>query len=116
MESCDNIGNIVICDGASLIVKAKAISFHIVEPHLVGAAVARFCKYHDCRGNTCIRLEYAGRHRDYSLEAVELYDLLTDRLVCLGRAEQNAVGNDGRATTADLERFEEERHKEQLGL
>ena len=116
MESCDNIGNIVICDGASLIVKAKAISFHIVEPHLVGAAVARFCKDHDGGRNTRIGLEHARGHGYNSLEAVELYDLLTDRLVCLGRAKQNAIGNDGRATTANLEGFEEERHKEQLGL
>ena len=44
MESCNNIRNIILCNGGSLIVKAESICLHIIEPDFICSAMTCFCE------------------------------------------------------------------------
>ena len=58
VETCDNIGNIVLLDLGALIIKAEAVGLHIVEPNLIGASVSGLGEYQNSGGNTCVGLEH----------------------------------------------------------
>lgn len=93
MESGNYVGNVILVDGTSLIIKAKTISLHIVKPNFISSTMSGFGEDKDCRGNTCIGLEYTGGHRDHSFKSIFLYDFLSNSLMCCGRAEEYSIGN-----------------------
>ena len=105
-----------IGDRTALVVETESVSLHVIEPDLVRTAGIGFCEDHNGGGNTRIRLEDAGGHGDHRLKPLIFDQFLSDRLVCLRTAEENAVRDDGRTATADFEHLGEQGEEEQLGL
>ena len=102
-EAGDDVRDVVGLGGAALVVEGEAVGPHVVEPDLIGAAVAGFGEDQDRGGNARIGLEDAGGHGDHGLEAVVFDQLLPDRLLRRGGSEEHAVWNDARAAAADPE-------------
>ena len=78
--------------------------------------VAGLGKNQDGSRNARIGLEHAGGHGNYGFQTVVLDDFLANRLVCSGRAEQNAVRDDAGTASADLQHPQEQSEEQQLGL
>lgn len=116
MKASDNIGNVVFRGWTALVVQREAVGLHIIEPNVIGATVAGLGENQDGSRNTRIGLEHAGGHRNYGFQTVVLDDLPANRLMCSGRAEQNAIRDDAGTASADLQHPQEQSEEQQLGL
>lgn len=115
-EAGNDIGDVVISHGASLVVQGEAVGLHVVEPHLVRAAVAGFGEDQDGGGDPGIGLEHAAGHGDDGLQPVAVHKLPADGPVGRGGAKQHAVGDDAGAAAAHLQHPKEQRQEQQLGF
>lgn len=116
VEALDDVGEVVLIYGAALVVEAKPVRLHVVEPDILRAALPRLREDEDGRRDAGIGLEDAGRHRDDRLEPILLHEGLADGLVRLRRAEQHAIRDDAGTAAAHAQHPQEEREKEQLRL
>jgi len=109
VEAFDDVGDIVFLYGITLVVEAKAVCFHVVEPYVVRATVVGACENEDSRGHACVRLEYARGHGDNCLQTIAFDNFLADGLVRFLRSEQHAVRHNGSAASSDLQALQEQR-------
>jgi len=87
MEPGDDVRDVVFLHLGALIVQRKAVGFHIVEPHLVGAARAGLGEHQHRRGHARIGLEHAGRHGDDRPQLMVFNQFFSDALVRLAGTE-----------------------------
>ena len=66
-ESFYNVRDIIFRNRSPLIIQAKSISFHIIEPYMICSTMFCLCKYQNCSGYSCIWFEYTGWHGNYCL-------------------------------------------------
>ena len=116
MEPGDDVRDVVFLHLGALIIQREAVGFHIVEPHLVGAACAGLGKHQHRRGHACIGLEHAGRHGDDRPQLVILDQLFADALVRLAGTEQHTVRHDTGTATAGFQHPQEKREEKQFCL
>ena len=70
MKPLDNIRDVVLRDGAALVVQTKPIRLHVVEPDFVRTAVPGLGEDQHGGGDARIGLEHAAGHGNDRLEAV----------------------------------------------
>ena len=116
MEPLDNIGDVILLGFGALVIQREAVGLHVIEPDVVGAAMAGLGKHQNGGGHPCIGLENAAGHRNHRLQAVVFDDFLADGLVGGGGTEQHAVRHDAGAPAANLEHPEKQSQEQQLGL
>ena len=109
-------GMFVFLHRVALVVKAETVGFHIVEPHVVRAAVVGARENEDSRGHACIRLEHARGMEITACKRLPFDNFLADGLVRLLRSEQYAVRYDGSAASSNFQAFQEQRQEQQLGF
>ena len=92
----------------------EPVGFHVIEPDVVCSAVPGLCKNQDSSGDAGIGFEHAGGHGDYSLKALILNQLLSDRFMSGGRAEQYTVRYDAGTPPAHLQHPYEQCEEQKL--
>ena len=116
MEPGDDVRDVVFLHLGALVVQREAVGFHIVEPHLIGAARAGLGKHQHRCGHACVGLEHAGGHGNDRPQLVVFNQFFSDALVRLAGTEQNAVRHDAGAASAGFEHPQEERKEQKLRL
>ncbi len=114
VEPVDQVGDVVFFDRISFIIQGEAVGFHVVEPHLVGAASTGFGEYQHGGGHAGVGFEDTGGHGNHGLKLVVFYQFFTDGFVGFATAEEDAVRNDAGAAAAFLENPEEKGQEEQF--
>ena len=116
MEAADNIGNVVFRRFASLVVKRKAVCFHVIEPHVVRAPGSGFGKHQHRRRNSRIRFEHAGGHGNHSPQLVVFYQFPANVLMGTGRAEKHPVGNNTGTASPFFQKPQKQCQKQEFRL
>ena len=80
-KASNDIRDVILCYLGTLLVQGETVGLHIVKPHFVCAAGIGLGEDQDGGGNTGIRLEHAGRHGYYGLQALVIHQLLTESFV-----------------------------------
>ena len=112
--ACKAVRQIVLGHGFPLVVEREAIGLDVIEEDVV--CPSALGEDQDPGGHARVGPEHSAGQRDHGFQLVLVHQELAQLTVRTGRAEQHAIGHDGRRPAAGVQHAQDQREEEQLGF